>query len=65
MNKVFLQDAVTCGIVERRGAEYVMKGGQSIGFDDEAAISFLTKPIYQTFKLQIEAAIEKFYEENE
>lgn len=64
-NKVFLEDAITCGIVERRGSEFIMKGGHSIGFDEHAAISFLTKPVNQSIKLQIQGAIEKFYTENE
>jgi len=64
-NKIFLQDALTCGIIVRMGAEYTLKGGAVIGYDDVSAIGFLLKPINQSIKLQVTDAIDKFYTINE
>jgi len=60
-SKVFLADAVTVGLVEKRGREYRLMGGDRIGATEQAAIDYLEDPKYQSAKVRIQQAIESFY----
>lgn len=59
--KVFLADAVTVGIVEKRGREYRLMGGDKIGSNDLEAVSYLEDPVNQSIKLRIQETVETFY----
>jgi len=56
-HKIFLEDAITTGLLEIRGNEYRMIGGQPIGYSKEEAISFFKNPENQSIKLQLQAQI--------
>ena len=59
--KVFLADAVTVGIVEKRGREYRLMGGDKIGSTELDAIIYLDDPKNQSIKLKIQETVETFY----
>jgi len=60
-NKVFLADAVTVGLIEKRGREYRLMGGDKIGSSEIEASIYLDEPKNQSIKLRIKEAIETFY----
>jgi hypothetical protein len=59
--KVFLADAVTVGLIEKRGTEYRLMGGDKIGSNELEAISFIEDPKNQSIKIKTQEAIDKFY----
>jgi len=61
--QVFLADAVTIGLIEKRGTEYRLVGGDVIGGDHTSAISFLSDVKHQSIKLKIQQEIENFYKD--
>lgn len=60
-SRVFLADAVTVGLIEKRGTEYRLIGGDKIGNNEEEAINFIEDPRNQSTKLRIQMKIEQFY----
>jgi len=59
--KVFLADAVTVGLIEKRGTEYRLMGGDKIGSNELEAIAYLEDTKNQSIKIKIQGAIDKFY----
>jgi len=54
---VFVEDAISYGFIEIRGNEYTLKGGQTIAYSKEEAITYFKNPENQSIKLQIEGQI--------
>jgi hypothetical protein len=62
--KVFVADAVTTGLLEKRGFEYRLSGGQKIGNNETDAINYFIDPRNQSVKARFEQGIEDFFEKN-
>lgn len=60
-SKVILVDAVTIGLIEKRGWEYTLKNGEKIGNTTDEAISYIENVKNQSVKMRLEQEIEKFY----
>lgn len=61
--RVFLEDAITFGILIIRGNEYTLKGGQVIGYSKDDALAFFANPENQSVKLQIKSKIASMMKE--
>jgi len=57
----FIADAVSCGMIEKKGIFYYLMGGEKIGASMRDAADFLNKKINQPVKLKINTAIEDYY----
>lgn len=64
-DKIFIQDAITIGLLEKRGYEYRLVGGDKIGNNEAEAITWFNDKLNQTTKLKFEQAIEEYYNETE
>jgi len=60
-NIVFIADAVSCGMIEKRGIYYHLMGGDKIGASMQEAADFLNKKVNQPVKMKIQAAIDEYY----
>ena len=58
--QVFIEDAVSSGALIKRGSQYSLEGGEIIGIDKQAAISFLEDVMNQSVRLRINAEIENY-----
>ena len=61
--RVFLEDAITFGILTIRGNEYTLKGGQVIGYSKDDVLAFFANPENQSVKLQIKSKIASMMKE--
>lgn len=55
--KVFVQDALACGAIERQGSNFKLKGGDTIGYSAEEVADFLSAKENQDIKLRIKTEI--------
>jgi hypothetical protein len=63
-DKVFIQDAITIGLLEKRGRnEYRLIGGDKIGNNEDEAIAWFNEKLNQSTKFKFQKAIEEYYEE--
>ena len=64
-DKVFLQDCITVGLIEKRGLyEYRLSGGSKIANNEAEALAWLNDKRHQSTKARFEAAIEDYYSKN-
>lgn len=63
-SKIFLADAITVGLLEKRGFEYRLVGGDRIGNNEIDTIAWFNDKLNQTTKLRFEQTIEDYYQEN-
>jgi hypothetical protein len=61
--QILVADAITVGMIEKRGWEYRLKGGEKIGSNIDEAINYLNDKNNQHTKIRIEQEIEKYYKE--
>jgi hypothetical protein len=57
--KVFIEDAITAGVILVTGNEYKLIGGQPIGYSKDEAIAYFKNPEHQSVKLQLQAQIKQ------
>jgi len=60
-DRIFLEDAISCGIVSKFGSEYKLSGGGTLGYTERDVIVHLNKPEYQNTRLQIEEAVNIYF----
>lgn len=58
-HKIIVEDAILFGLIEVRGNEYKLKGGQIIGYHKDEVINYFQKPENQSIKKQIESKIQE------
>ena len=63
-SKVFVEDCVSIGLLEKRGFEYRLSGGDKIGNNEQDAISWFGDKRNSSVKARFEQMIEDYYEEN-
>lgn len=61
--QILIADAVTVGMIEKRGWEYRLKGGEKIGGNVEETSAYLIDKNNQATRIKIEQEIEKYYKE--
>lgn len=64
-DKIFIQDAITIGLLEKRGYEYRLVGGDKIGNNETETIAWFNDKLNQSTKLRFEQEIEEYYNETE
>lgn len=63
-SKIFLADCVTMALVEKRGFEYRLSGGDKIANNEEEAIRWFEDKRNSSTKLRFEQIIEDYYEKH-
>ena len=61
--QILVADAVTVGMIEKKGWEYRLKGGEKIGSNVDETITYLSDKNNQHTKVRIEQEIDKYYKE--
>jgi hypothetical protein len=59
--KILVADAVTVGLLEKRGWEYRLQGGEKIGSTSDDVIAYLLDKGNQNVRIRIEQEVEDFY----
>jgi len=57
--KVFIEDAIAAGSIEKFGTTYKLQGGDTIGYGVEEVVAFLSEKKNQDIKLRVKNQIDK------
>jgi hypothetical protein len=60
-DKIFIQDAITVGLLNKRGFEFRLVGGDKIGNNETEAIAWFNDKLNQSVKLKFQQDIEEYY----